>query len=145
MNHNCKLSTEQRRCNFVTGRNGMPEGNVFNRVCLSTGGARRPQVTTACDGIGKSQVTWHPLPPDIFKVVHLRDPLSTWGHPPPPHKKNMLKLVHLGTTPGPVPTCLLCRPYIYRQEGSWPSTERPCFSYIQLKWQCFKEHGTVLF
>ena len=38
MNHNCKLSTEQRRRNFVTARNGVPEGNVFNRVCLSTGG-----------------------------------------------------------------------------------------------------------
>ena len=37
MNHNCKLSTEQRRRNFVTARNGVPEGNVFNRVCLSTG------------------------------------------------------------------------------------------------------------
>ena len=43
MNHNCKLSTEQRRCNFVTARNGMPEGYVFIRVCLSTGGRGVPR------------------------------------------------------------------------------------------------------
>ena len=38
MNPNCKLSNEQSRRNFATARNGVPEGNVFNRVCLSTGG-----------------------------------------------------------------------------------------------------------
>ena len=48
------------------------EGNVFSLVCLSVGSQGGPQMTTFCDTIGQSQVTWEPQ--DMFKCVYLGTP-----------------------------------------------------------------------
>ena len=51
------------------------QGNVFSRVCLTSGG--RSHVTTACHAFGQSQVARRPPPnPDMLK-------LFTWDPPPP--------------------------------------------------------------
>ena len=55
--------------------------------------------------------------------VTTQEPLQTCslGIPLHPHGDSLSS----SQAPRPVPTCSLCSPYIYRQAGGWPSTERP--------------------
>ena len=74
-------------------------GNVFTQVCVSVCPQQRSLPMMPL-------VSHMPPPPDMFKLVHLRDSPCPHGDP--------TRHVH---------TCSLCVPDIYQQVDSWPSTE----------------------
>ena len=95
-------------------------------VCSVGVGEGVPNVTTTRDGIGQSQVTWELTSPSkkTCSNLFIWEPLSPGPVPYP-----------CGTvlaSPYPSPDLFkiwsLCSPYIYRQAGGWPSTERPSCS-----------------
>ena len=79
------------------------------------------------------------IPPDLFKLVHQRmsppmldpspRPLQTCPLGRSPHSLAL-------PPPRPVQTCSLSRRKIYRQMGSWSSTEKP---------SCYRLQGKVMF